>query len=186
MPTHLIYEAWLKTKDAEGNIKQSTRDAKGNEIIRDIKFSDPIEHKDIEEHDGCCYLCGEVMSKGIKVKKVFSGRFTDWNSGNSRHSSHVCPSCSFCVLTSPTKSSLRMFSHVANKDKLHLTNRIELRDYLLKPPEPPFVINLAVSQKKHIAFKGEVNYSQGIFTVMYEEMPVIVKMYLCGLLNGQV
>ncbi|WP_152650449.1 hypothetical protein [Heyndrickxia coagulans] len=63
---------------------------------------------------------------------------------------------------------------MANKERIWLPNRVEMRKFLLRPPDPPFVINLAVSQKKHIAFKGEVNYSRDIFTVMYEEMPVLI------------
>lgn len=170
MPTHLIYEAWKNT----GKIIQNTKDAKGNEIQREIHFVDPNTHKDIEEHNGHCYLCGELMKKGMKLKKIFSDVFTDWNVGKNRTGTHVCEACCFNILTSPQRYGLRMFSHVANKDKLHLTNRVELREYFLNPPEPPFVMNLAVSQKKHISFKGEVNYSKDIFTVMYEEMPVLI------------
>jgi len=170
MPTHLIYEAWKNT----GKIIYNTKDSKGNEVKREIHFVDPRTHKDIEAHNGYCYLCGEQMEYGMKLKKIFSNVFTDWNAGKHRTATHVCEACCFTILQSPQKNSLRMFSHVANKDKLHLTNRVELRQYLTEPPKPPFVINLAVSQKKHIAFKSEVNYSKDVFTVMYEEMPVLV------------
>lgn len=174
MPTHLIYQAWKKTKDEKGAIKQNTKDSKGNEIVREIRFVDPMTHKDLEDHDGLCYLCGEHMSQGIKLKKIFSNVFTDWNAGNERTATHVCPACCFNILTSSERYGLRMFSHVANNERLWLTNRMELRDFFISPPSPPFVINIAVSQKKHISFKGEVNYSRDIFTVMYEEMPVLI------------
>lgn len=170
MPTHLIYQAWKKT----GRLIQNTKDSKGNDIQKEIKLVDPMTHKDMEEFDGYCYLCGEPTTHGMKLKKVFSNVFTDWNIGKYRTSTHVCPACCFTILTSPERHALRTFSNVANKDNLYLPNRVEMREFLLHPPEPPFVINLAVSQKKHIAFKGEVNYSRDIFTVMYEEMPVLI------------
>lgn len=171
IPTHLIYSAWLKMGKT---VKQKTKDAKGNEIIRDIEFVDPMEHKDLEEHKGYCYICGEFMEHGIRLKKIFSNVFTDWNVGKNRLGTHVCPACCFNILTSPKRYGLRMFSHVATEDRLHLTNRMELREYFINPPDPPFVINLAVSQKKHISFKGEVNYSRDRFVVMYEETPVLI------------
>lgn len=174
MPTHLIYQAWMKTKDEKGAIKQNTKDSKGNEIVREIRFVDPMQEKDMEKHDGMCFLCGEPMTHGMKLKKVFSNVFTDWNVAKNSSGTHVCPACCFSILTSKERHGIRTFSNVANEDNLWLPNRPELRDFLLKPPDPPFVINLAVSQKKHIAFKGEVNYSRDIFTVMYEEMPVLI------------
>lgn len=171
MPTHLIYSAWLKMGK---RVKQNTRDSKGNEIVKDIEFVDPMEHEDLEEFEGYCYLCGEKTEWGMSVTKVFSNVFTDWNVGKCRNSTHVCPACSFTILTSPKRHALRSFSNVANEERLYLPNRVEMREFLLSPPIPPFVINLAVSQKKHIAFKGEVNYSRDVFTVMYEEMPVLI------------
>lgn len=174
MPTHLIYSAWVNMGK---KVSQKTKDSKGNEVTRIVKFADPMEHKHMEKYNGLCFLCGEKMEKGIPVKKVFSSVFTDWNAGKSRESTHVCPACCFTILTGPERRALRNFSHVANRERLYLPNREELREFLLNPPEPPFVINIAVSQKKHIAFKGEINYSRDIFTVMYEEMPVIINRF---------
>jgi len=174
MPTHLIYKAWQNTKDENGVIMQNTKDAKGNEIVRQIKFEDPMKQKDMEPHEGHCFLCGEPMTHGIKLKKIFSNVFTDWNIAKCRGETHVCPACCFSILTTKGRYGLRTFSNVANEERLWLPNRMEMREFLMHPPDPPFVINLAVSQKKHIAFKGEVNYSRDIFTVMYEEMPVLI------------
>jgi len=174
MPTHLIYKAWQNTKDENGVIMQNTKDAKGNEIVRQIKFEDPMKQKDMEPHEGHCFLCGEPMTHGIKLKKIFSNVFTDWNIAKCRGETHVCPACCFSILTTKERYGLRTFSNVANEERLWLPNRVEMREFLLQPPDPPFVINLAVSQKKHIAFKGEVNYSRDIFIVMYEEMPVLI------------
>lgn len=171
MPTHLLYEAWKKSVP----ILQHTKDAKGNEITRKIEFVDPMQNKDMESHHGHCFLCGQPMEQGIKIKKVFSNVFTDWNQAKCPTETHVCPSCSFTILTNKKQRyGIRTFTNVANKDHLWITNRKELRTFMLDPPDPPFVMNLAVSQKKHIAFKGEANYSKEIYSVMYEEMPVLV------------
>lgn len=171
MPTHLIYEAWKKSQP----IMQHTKDAKGNKITRKIEFVDPMKSKDMETHKGHCFLCGQPMEQGIKLKKVFSNVFTDWNQAKCPEETHVCPACSFCLLTNKKhRYGIRTFSNVANQDRLWLPNRQELRTFMLDPPDPPFVMNLAVSQKKHIAFKGEVNYSKDVYSVMYEEMPVMI------------
>lgn len=162
--------AWKKTD----KVLQNTKDKDGNPITREIVFVDPMTHKDMEAHNGFCYLCGEPMTYGIKLKKIFSNVFTDWNRGKRRDATHVCPACCFSILTNSHHQGIRSFNVVANSDKLFLPNRIELREFLISPPDPPFVINLAVSQKKHIAFKGDVNYSRDIFTVMLEEMQVLI------------
>lgn len=169
LPTHTIYNANSNTE----KLLYNTRNAKGEEIVRQIVFSDPLEHKHLEKISDQCFLCAQGMSQGIPVKKIFSDVFTDWNQGKNPRGTHVCPACSFCILTSPERIGIRMFSLVA-ADKLYITNRVELRGFLLSPPKPPFVINLAVSQKKHICFKGEVNYSRDLYMVMFEEMPVMV------------
>jgi hypothetical protein len=169
-PTHLVYEAWKRTNE----IVQNTKDAKGNEIVREVEFYDPYESAHMEKIQDRCFLCGEQIQEGIPTKHVFSDVFTDWNRSRYPIGTHVCPACAFTILTNPNgRVSLRNFSFVA-ADKLYLPNRIEMRRFLLEPPEPPFLIVLAVSQKKHLAFKGTVSYSRDIFTVMLEETEVIV------------
>lgn len=50
-----------------------------------------------------------------------------------------------------------------------------MRDWILNPPAPPFIIVCAVSQKKQIVMKAIVNYSRDVFSVLHEEMPVFVE-----------
>lgn len=169
-PTHLVYQAWKNTE----KVIQNTKDAKGNEITREIEFFNPYDAKQMEKVDSKCFLCGEPIQEGIPTKHVFSDVFTDWNRSKYPIGTHVCPACSFTILTNPKgRVSLRNFSFVA-ADKLYLPNRIEMRQFLIEPPNPPFLIVLAVSQKKHLAFKGTVSYSRDIFTVMLEETEVII------------
>lgn len=169
-PTHLIYQAWKNTP----KIIQNTRNADGEEITRELTFVDPMKHDDMEEPNGRCVLCGEHTEQGIPKKKAIGSTFTDWNRVKNISGTHICPSCFFCLTTNPKgKVAIRNFSNVAER-KFHLPNRVELREWILNPPDPPFVINLAVSQKKHIVFKGETQYSRDIFHVQYEEMPVLI------------
>lgn len=169
-PTHLVYEAWKRTNE----IVQNTKDAKGNEIVRVVEFYDPYESAHMEKIQDRCFLCGEQIQEGIPTKHVFSDVFTDWNRSRYPIGTHVCPACAFTILTNPNgRVSLRNFSFVA-ADKLYLPNRIEMRQFLLEPPEPPFLIVLAVSQKKHLCFKGTVSYNREIYTVMMEETEVII------------
>ncbi|MBA2878028.1 hypothetical protein HNR63_001082 [Anoxybacillus kamchatkensis] len=169
-PTRLVYEAWKRTE----KIIQNTKDAKGNEIVREVEFYDPYDVKHMEKIDSRCFLCGETIQEGIATKHVFSDVFTDWNRSRYPIGTHVCPACSFTILTNPkNRTSLRNFSFVA-EEKLHLPNRVEMRQFLVEPPEPPFLIVLAVSQKKHLAFKGTVSYNREIYTVMLEETEVII------------
>ncbi|MED0738977.1 hypothetical protein [Aneurinibacillus thermoaerophilus] len=168
--THLIYQAWCNTP----KVIQKTKDSKGNEITRELQFLDPLTDKNMKETNGKCFMCGHDMECGVPVKKAIKNTFTDWNRMKNITGTHICSACYFCIATNTNKVALRSFSHVA-ADKLYIPNRIELRGFILEPPEPPFVIDLAVSQKKHICFKGDVQYSRDIFHVQYEEMPVLVE-----------
>ena len=169
-PTRLVYEAWKRTE----KIIQNKKDAKGNEIVREVEFYDPYDVKHMEKIESRCFLCGETIQEGIPTKHVFSDVFTDWNRSRYPIGTHVCPACSFTILTNPkNRTSLRNFSFVA-EEKLHLPDRVEMRQFLVEPPKPPFLIVLAVSQKKHLCFKGTVSYNREIYTVMLEETEVII------------
>lgn len=173
MPTHLLYQAWKKSLMNNDCIYYNTSDG-NKDIVKELRFVDPREHKDFLEHEGMCYLCGEQMTHGLPIKKAFSNVYTDWNIGKHRTGTHVCEACCFALLTTKQRYGIRMYSFVANESGLQVTNRKELRDVLIEPPNPPFVACLAVSQQKHLITKAEVNYSRDVFTVMYEEMPVII------------
>ncbi|GGE47816.1 hypothetical protein GCM10011391_28220 [Pullulanibacillus camelliae] len=179
-PSHLLYKAWKNTP----KIIHNTKDAKGNELVREIEFQDPMKTNDMEETNGNCFLCGDPMTQGIKIKKAFSSVFTDWNQANNPQGTHICSACAFSVLTNKkARIGVRMFSLIA-ADKLYITNRKELREWLLDPPEPPFLAMCAVSQKKHLIMKAIVNYSRDIFSVQYEETPVTVdRVKFTNLLN---
>ena len=51
----------------------------------------------------------------------------------------------------------------------------EIRGWLLNPPEPPFVLCMAVSGQKHLTFRARIAYSQDGYSVQYEETPVHIE-----------
>lgn len=52
--------------------------------------------------------------------------------------------------------------------------RAELREVLLAPPTPPFVLCIALTGQKHTLFRAQIAYSSGMFPVQMEEETLIV------------
>jgi hypothetical protein len=77
------------------------------------------------------------------------------------------------ALAKGTRMTIVRYSLCA-AETLEILNRSELRDRLIDPPRPPFVMICAVSQKKHLAIKSHISYSRDDYTCMYEEEPVRV------------
>lgn len=171
-PTRLVYEAWKNTEE----IIYKTSDGEGKSVAKKLVFLDPAEHPHIEPHVRLCVLCGDRMTEGIPRSKVFSDVFTDWPYCRNISGTHVCPACCLTILTNPNgRIAMRTYSWLATKKELKPLNRPDAREILLNPPEPPFLIVLAISQKKHLIFKGTVSYSREVFPIMLEETPVFIQ-----------
>lgn len=56
-------------------IRYNTRDGNGADIVKDVE----IKEFPPETASFACPVCGKVCSSGIRVKKIVSANFTDWN-----------------------------------------------------------------------------------------------------------
>jgi CRISPR type IV-associated protein Csf1 len=171
--TGIIYKAWQNTPRP---IIYNTADGKGNPTKTECKFLDPLGHPkyDAKWH-GNCLICGAESQGGIPYKALLGSSYTDWSRHKCPESDHICPACAFTMMlnTASHRCCLFRYSFVADK-QLHICNRKEMRDYLINPPEPPFVMAVAVSQKKHIAFKSMVSYDRENFFCNLEEEQIQV------------
>lgn len=167
-PTQLIYRAWQNTPRP---IIYHTHDAKGNGLETECNFVDPLKIPDYKpDWNGQCIICGAEVTGGIPSKKMFSGHYTDWDIHKAPQSDHVCAECAYTMLLNieSRRCGLLRYSFCAS-DKLELLSRAEVRDKLINPPEPPFVMVCAVSQKKHLAIKSRMSYDRENFFCMLEE-----------------
>lgn len=171
-PQKLIYNAWLNTPKP---IIYEAADTKGNVQRKEINFAIPEENAAYDEnYKGLCNLCGEKANGGIPIKKMFSSNYMDWQMHKEPEATHVCRSCAFCIGMNPVgRIALFRYPIVAEKT-LHLCSRKQFRDYLTNPPEPPFVMILPTSQKKHLFGKSKVSYSNQKYFCNLEEITVPV------------
>lgn len=133
-----------------------------------------VEYKDSELQpvsDKLCWLCGgKIDGLGMPVSKAIKPTFTDHPYARGHGSTSLCSGCAFCL----SYRELRNYSILATKDGINHPSRAEWRDLLLNPPEPPFVICLAVSGQKHLSFKGIVSQNKEFFDVLLEEQVVSI------------
>jgi len=133
-----------------------------------------ITYKDIEivpVQDELCWLCGgETNNQGVPVKKAIKPTFTNIPIASELKSKTLCAGCAFCL----SFVSLRHYSIVATEKNLQHPSRAELRGILLDPPDPPFVICVAVSGQKWLHIKSQIAYTKNYFPVQMEDTTVYV------------
>lgn len=121
--------------------------------------------------DARCWLCGgQTKHRGLPAKKAILDTFTDRDKARWPKSKSVCPGCVLCL----SHLSLRNYSILATEQGLRHPTRAEIRGLLLDPPEPPFVLCIAVSGQKHLHFRAQVAYSRDGYPVQMEETSVCV------------
>lgn len=188
-PTSLVFNAFQNTSTP---IIYNTSDEKGKSITTDCRFMDPRTDDRFEEIACRCTICGADAKRGINTKKLLGSSYTDWSRHKAPESNYICEACAFTMMLNVESSRCALFrySFVAEKS-LHICNRAEMRDWIISPPEPPFVMAVAVSQKKHIAIKSAVSYQKDRFICNLEEEQIIVNrceaenaILLCEALRG--
>lgn len=122
--------------------------------------------------DPQCWLCGgKTDGRGLPVKKAILPTFTDRDKARGSRSNSICQGCAFCL----SHLNLRNYSILAGADGLRHPTRAEIRELLLEPPEPPFVLCIAVSGQKWLHFRAQVAYSCDGYPVQVEETRVCVE-----------
>lgn len=154
-PTQLIRQAALAT---------GTVQAPNN---RQVEYSD-IETESVP--DEYCWLCGgETNGRGLPKKKVIKPTFMDIPLA-AQASDSVCAGCCFCI----SRREMRNYSILATIEHMIHPTRPEIRELLLNPPDPPFVLCIAVSGQKWVHIRSEIAYTRDNFPVQLEETRVNV------------
>jgi CRISPR type IV-associated protein Csf1 len=179
-PTQFIRQAALKTgtvvtptpwkeKDPGKKVRKSeANQVQAGEYVGVVMADPPL----VDVPDDRCWLCGgRTEGKGQPVKKAIKPTFTDRDKARGARSQSVCAGCAFCL----SHLSLRNYSILATEDELKHPSRPEIRGLLLEPPEPPFVMCIAVSGQKWLHFRSQVAYSRDGYPVQYEETRVCVE-----------
>ena len=122
------------------------------------------------EMAGTCWLCGCPTRHGHPRKRVIKPTFTDGNRARAPWSDVVCEHCAWAL----SYKSLLNYSILATKEGLLHPSRAEVREVLLNPPEPPFVLCAATSGQRWLHFKGAIAHSKARFGVRFEDVPVWV------------
>lgn len=134
-------------------LRYQTRDAKGNDIEKIIK----TKEYPVVEHDFRCPLCHKEKTRGVKTKSVVSSKFTDWVYVGD----YICEDCSSLF-------SLYFYSYIISPEGVRLLNVRQLRDELIKRQKVPFKFCITTTQKKHLFYKAQTNYSDNFFAVNLE------------------
>ena len=174
-PASMIYNGFRK-KYPEPFLYH-TKNGKGEEVTKEVYFADQLKNKFYQPTaEGRCNLCGESLKDGgIPVKKLLGASYMDWAIHKAPEEKYLCTACAFCLGMNPEgRIALFRYPIVAAGEDLHLCNRAEMREFLLHPPDPPFVMILPTSQKKHLFAKAKISYSRERFFCNLEERTIKV------------
>ena len=169
-PASMIYNGFRK-KYPESFLYH-TKNGKGEEVTKEVYFADPLQNKFYQPTaEGRCNLCGEPLKDGgIPVKKLLGASYMDWAIHKAPEEKYLCTACAFCLGMNPEgRIALFRYPVVAAGEDLYLCNRAEMREFLLHPPDPPFVMILPTSQKKHLFAKAKISYRREQFFCNLEE-----------------
>ena len=119
---------------------------------------------------GRCWLCGCETETGYPKKKIIKPTFTDHDLATVPWSEVVCEHCTWAL----SRRELRNYSILATPEGLFHPSRPEIREALLNPPEPPFVLCVAESGQRWLHFKGTVNLSNKCFSVRLDNLSVTI------------
>ena len=122
------------------------------------------------ELSGRCWLCGCETETGHPKKKIIKPTFTDHDLAAIPWSDVVCEHCAWAL----SYRELRNYSILATGDGLYHPTRAQIREAILNPPDPPFLLCVAESGQRWLHFKANVNLTNKGFGVRMDNFDVIV------------
>lgn len=149
--------------------------------------------------DSTCWLCGGVVppETGWPLTLGIPSTFTDFSQAKAPWSETACGACVALAKSEayelyatrvgrpttfpikegakPKKLNWLSTSHVFTENNHLQPDRNEWRNILMAPPEPPFVMAMAISGKKHVIFKAAINYSKSRFTIQTDNDRVLIE-----------
>lgn len=138
-------------------------------IYKALKY--PIIN-DLEITDTECFVCGREIKEGVKVKKILSGNFTNFDVCKSIRSTHCCKECAYCL----KDANLRKNNIVADEENIFLLKKNDLEEYLFnlgKYVKGDFIVCITNSFKKHNSFRAKVNQDATKFYIRQEDKEFI-------------
>lgn len=131
-----------------------------------------IEYHPIEPGPlkGQCWLCGRQDVSGYPKKKVISDMFSDSWMARAPWSDTVCDACTWAL----SYKTFRLYSILATPQGAIHPGRQEARDFLISPPEAPFLIVVAESGQKWLHYKSQVALTKNAIPVQLEDMRLLV------------
>lgn len=130
-----------------------TRDDKGNDIVKIV----PIKEYPVQADDFLCPICRQIRHEGSQIKKIVSGKFTDW----AYVGDMICTDCAKLF-------SLYFYSYIVDPSGIRLLNVRQLRDELCTEQKTPFRFIITTTQKKHLFYRSVLNESEKRFAVNLE------------------
>lgn len=141
--------------------------------------------------DPDCWLCGgETGGVGWPFALAIPPTYTNHTLAARPMSASVCQPCAAMgsketweryVATVPDAGlksghamSWRCYSHVFHRFGHECPNRARWRELLLDPPEPPFLLVVALSGQKHLIFRSRIAHSRDAYPVQFEEAALLV------------
>lgn len=160
-------------------------------------YHPPNKQQSTDTH---CWLCGgDTHGIGWHKKYAIPDTFCEMNYVKRHDSNAVCQACVATIATAgwhqyvaayperglwayfPEKEgkTKRPFmwlytSHVFSTDYHESPSRGRWRELLVNPPQPPFLMIMAIGGKKHIIFRGKISYSRDVFFVQADNESVCV------------
>ncbi len=130
----------------------------------------------LEKCDTACAFSSERITEGVPFEIAIKKTFND-NAYLRYPSTHISRNAYVCMARIMAMGKddfeLRKFHFLATENDLRILKREELQALLTEPPDPPFVLSITGSNKKHRAFKAIISFERDHYPVSLDGMNII-------------